>query len=235
MNTLFTFGCSYTDNFVKTKHENYDKYFQFRGGNYPLTWNEILSQKLNLILKNYGQGGCGNDYIFQTFCKHLDEYKQDDIIIVEWSYNERFKWADDNLNRWVHLSSGSEMKPELSLKTSQEIAINRESSIYINDLLNYEKIINTLSKYIGFKVFYWCADYKISINLQSNIHNNSNYLCNEYIKEGETIFSEIFRRNGQRIQEETNGLIEDLHMGESGHKIQSELFYEYILKYYHAS
>jgi hypothetical protein len=101
--------------------------------------------------------------------------------------------------------------------------------------LNYEKIINTLSKYIGFKVFYWCADYKISINLQSNTHNDSNYLCNEYIQEDETIFSEIFRRNGQRIQEETNGLIKDLHMGESGHKIQAELFYEYILKYYHAS
>jgi hypothetical protein len=227
MNTLFTFGCSYTEGFITNKSDNYEKYFLFRNGNYPLTWNEILSKNLNVDLKNYGKGGCGNDYIFQSFCDHLDELKSNDIVIIEWTYNERFKWADDDFNEWVHLSYGSDA-PDISLITSKEIAINRGSPLYIKDLLNYEKTINKISKYIGFRVFYWCADYKIAFDLQNLTMDKSQYLNFNYINSEETIFKEIFRRKGERIKEETKGLIEDLHMGETGHRIQSELFYEHI-------
>jgi hypothetical protein len=225
MNSLFTFGCSYTDSYKNNEIENYIKYFKFRGDNYPLTWNEILSKKLNIELKNYGKGSCGNDFIFQSFCDHLEEIRSNDILIIEWTYNERFKWAD-NYNTWVHLSHGN--RSEISFKTREDILINRGKLLYLNDIFNYEKVINEISKHVGFKVYYWCADFKIAYDLQNNPNGTSKYLCKNYINQGETIFSEILKRGGQRIKEETNNLINDLHMGETGHMIMAELFYEHI-------
>jgi hypothetical protein len=230
MNNLFTFGCSYTENFEPPNGSYiYQKYKKFRGGNFPPVWPEILSEKLNLNLVNYAIGGCGNDLIFQTFCKHLDEYNKKDLIIIEWTYNERFKWANIDKYEWLHLNYDSG-QPDINIKTSKDIAVNRSNSIYIEDILNYEKIINKISKYIGFKVYYWCADFKISHTLQNKTNKMTDYLCNENIGKNETIFSEIFRRNGLRIKEETNDIINDIHMGESGHRVQAELFYDYIIK-----
>jgi hypothetical protein len=44
--------------------------------------------------------------------------------------------------------------------------------------------------------------------------------------------SMIMFKGGETIYMETNHVVEDdTHLGEKGHKIQAELFYEYILKY----
>jgi hypothetical protein len=48
------------------------------------------------------------------------------------------------------------------------------------------------------------------------------------ISSGETVFHEIFRRGGKTIRQESNRTIDDTHLGESGHRIQYELFYNYI-------
>ena len=41
-------------------------------------------------------------------------------------------------------------------------------------------------------------------------------------------FNTIKKYGGQTIFEETNNIISDIHLGESGHRVQFELFYEYI-------
>ena len=43
-----------------------------------------------------------------------------------------------------------------------------------------------------------------------------------------TIFYEIFKLGGETIQKETNGLIKDLHFGETAHKIMGDLFFDHI-------
>ena len=43
-------------------------------------------------------------------------------------------------------------------------------------------------------------------------------------------FSLVIKNGGQWIIDETNNEVNDFHMGESGHKVQSDLFYEYIKK-----
>ena len=48
MNKLHTFGCSYTQDFNDNKIEAYIDYRNFRGGTFPLTWPEILSNKLKI-------------------------------------------------------------------------------------------------------------------------------------------------------------------------------------------
>jgi hypothetical protein len=43
-----------------------------------------------------------------------------------------------------------------------------------------------------------------------------------------TLFNEVNKRGGMTIFRETNEEIPDTHLGESGHKIQADLFYEYL-------
>ena len=43
-----------------------------------------------------------------------------------------------------------------------------------------------------------------------------------------TIFREVYKRGGKNIKQETNDEIPDTHLGESGHRIQANLFYEYL-------
>lgn len=73
---LVTSGCSFSDNC-------------------GLRWPHYLSKKLNLILKNRGQGSAGNDYISKSviheLCKLLkDDIKPSEILcIVMWSGLDR--------------------------------------------------------------------------------------------------------------------------------------------------
>jgi hypothetical protein len=46
----------------------------------------------------------------------------------------------------------------------------------------------------------------------------------------ETTFDQVFRLGGQRIFEETNGLVDDNHFGESAHRIMADLFFTDIVK-----
>ena len=82
MNTLFTFGCSYTADFETNNIENYLKYKEYRGGLYPKSWPTLLSEKMGMNVKNYGIGGTGNQSIFEQFCIHCDEINENDVVIM---------------------------------------------------------------------------------------------------------------------------------------------------------
>ena len=78
-NTLHTFGDSYTEG--------------QRGGNLPKSWSEILGEKLNMEVKNYGIGGNSNPQIFDDVCNKSHEFNKGDIVIINWTYKDRFRWA----------------------------------------------------------------------------------------------------------------------------------------------
>ena len=52
----------------------------------------------------------------------------------------------------------------------------------------------------------------------------------KYIGAGGYFFETISHYGGKTVQEETNYECTDNHLGESGHRVQSELFYNYIKK-----
>ena len=64
MNTLFTFGCSYTEDYNTCRVDTYVDYKNHMGGQYPKSWPIVLSENLNFNLKNYGEGASGNQQIF---------------------------------------------------------------------------------------------------------------------------------------------------------------------------
>ena len=233
MNTLYTFGCSYTQDFTDNKSPNYINYCNFRGGTFPLTWPEILSNKLNLDLKNHGFGGGGNNLIFQTLCNNINEIKKDDVVIIQWTYIHRYMWVNYKNNCWSHFGAGplngDTVVGEL---THEEITFNRTHPLYVNQIYEWMKMIDKISDLVGFKVYYWSGDRHILYPLDSKEKQNKKYLLgNLKIPSHDTIFHEIFKLGGKTIKEETNNLIGDSHFGETAHKIMGDLFFDHIKNY----
>lgn len=232
MTTLYTFGCSYTEGF-KMVHDNYKKYFEFLDNRVPKSWPNILSEKLDCYLKNYGEGASGNQQIFCEICKKSDEFKRNDIVIVQWSFIERYRIADNN-GGWLKKGPGSQIESnnELNNDCHESIVINRTQKQYIEEIYDYEKIIDRLSKEVGFEIYYWTIINDLIYNLPKNKLNQKKYLLHDYIiDQHDNIFSVVLKNGGKWISDETNNQINDQHMGESSHKIQADLFYKHIMKY----
>jgi hypothetical protein len=232
MSTLFTFGCSYTEDY-NDNHQNYKLYKEFRGGTFPKTWPTLLSEKFGFTLKNYGLSAAGNQEIFTNFCKRCYEFKKGDIVIFQWSFIERYRLSNISGNNWLHLGSGTINDDSPILKECHEkIIINRTLKPYYNEIYDFEKIIDRLSEEVGFEVYYWTIINELIYNLPKDILQQKKYLLHDKIKDSfDNTFSLVLKNGGQWIIDETNNEVNDFHMGELGHEIQAELFYEYIKKY----
>ncbi len=233
MNNLFTFGCSFTEGF-NLNHDLYREYKNYRGGLLPKSWPEILSGKLNLNLINYGKGGVGNQEIFSCFCKKVYEIEKGDMVIINWTFMERFRLSNALGDDWIHVGP-SKRKDENYEVVSNDcldmIFVNRTLKPYINEIYDYEKIIDRLSKEVGFDVYYWTIINELIYNQPIEILKQKKYLLNDKIENKfDNTFSIVIKNGGQWIIEETNDVVKDFHMGESGHQVQADLFYEHIIK-----
>jgi hypothetical protein len=229
MGKLFLFGCSYTAEyfFNSVLNDNYKKYYEFRGGNFPLTWGQLLANKLNLELVNCAWGGNGNEQIFQDVCNRSPKFESNDMVIIEWSYISRFRWAQFDGNFWMPIGPVNHDPKIINENTANDILVNRSHKLYIEQIYDFEKIIEVLSKHIGFKLYFWSADNQI-IYPNEKINRQEKYIASRFVGKDETIFNEVFRRNGERIFEETEGQVDDNHFGESAHQILFEIFYSHI-------
>jgi len=233
MNTLFTFGCSYTQGFnLSENNNNYCRFKEYRNGDLPKDWPTLLSEKLGFELKNYGENASGNNQIFQEICSHCNEFSDGDIVIIGWTFIDRYRWVDYENNTWVKHGSGNINEQHISKSTHEEIVYNRTHPFYIEEIYNYEKIIDELSFNKNFKVYYWsAAENNIITNIPTEkLRGIKKYILSDQIHPDNNNLRQIItKKGGLTIIEETNGLVVDFHLGESGHKIQSELFYKHII------
>ena len=223
MGTLWIFGCSYSAEYthrgVITK--NFQQYKDYRNGTLPEVWGKILANNLGYEYINCADGGVGNDFIFEQVCKNSENFKKDDILIIQWSYMDRFRWVVND--EWQHATSNTNI-PFISQQFCDETLISRTNDLFIKTIFEFERLIEVLSNVVGFNLYFWTADHKIS-----RLRSNETILNKKYIEKGGSLFNEVlFIRNGQRIFEETNGYVEDNHFAESAHKIMAELIYEHI-------
>ncbi len=246
MSTLYTFGCSFTENFSifhdmesETSRKKYVN--QYCNNISPDTWNESLAKKLNYELENYAgihgiksdngyEQNC-NDSIFNNICHASHKFKKNDIVIVEWTFMERFKWASDDNNCMVSLLP-SNYKFIGNDVVIEGILINRTSKLWIDELFKKMKIINSLSNSIGFDVFYWTVDRNITNYKIEEIFDNDKWLVNKKLLNKKDNFGYkdiVFDLGGKTITEETNNEINDDHFGKSAHDILSDLFYNDII------
>lgn len=78
---LFTFGCSIT------------KYY------YP-TWADIIGKKWKYF-ENWGQGGCGNSFIFSSImeCDQRHRFTKEDTVLVMWTCHGRHDFYQ--FGKWI--------------------------------------------------------------------------------------------------------------------------------------
>ena len=197
------------------------EYVNYKNG-WPKSWSEILSEKLNMTLINKAKGGLGNDAIFDEFCIQSDKIEKNDIVIIGWSYLNRFrfpKFIEDW--KWENMSVYSE-PPPLSKRTIEQVGVSRDNILYEDELHNRETLIKSYAKLKGFKVYFW--------NAALPLKNENGYLLQNIERESneDTFIQIVSRLGGQKIIDETNGIVNDNHLGEVGHIIQANLFYDEI-------
>ena len=260
MNTIHAFGDSYTEG--QPYHCTYPPFIQWkelRGGNLPMGWVEILGEKLNMETINHGVGGNSNIQIFQDICENAHLFKKGDIVFVNWTYRDRFRWAsiikysdgsyahqdkDGNpLYSWRKLSSNNDNPSDfehISRSTKDELVFNRSTNLYIDEVYNYENLIEQYANAKGFEVYFWSTDNDIIYSLPLEKYHQKKYILHNIITprqykknyHGGDFMSMIMFKGGETIYMETNHMVnDDTHLGEKGHKVQAELFYEYIMSY----
>jgi hypothetical protein len=228
MNSLFTFGCSLTDEFG-------EEYINYKKDKLPDTWPKILSKLLGKDLINLGKAASSNYSIFRQFISISEKIDKNDILIFGWTSILRYSFNDIHNNLVDILPNHKNDFP--SLKTHEEILFNRDNISWVNEIIDYIKLINLFCNKVECKVFHWTSD-----NTMTNfIYKNNSNLVDElrFIHMKELNYANMFdylcdpkHYNGNKVAkivDETNNLINDHHLGELGHKAQSKLFYEYII------
>lgn len=222
MNKLWIFGDNNSAIFGKTKERRFKYYKEYRNGTFPKTWSELLSNQLGLELKNMAVSGQSNYDIFDMFCKCVEQIKKDDIVIIGWGYVQRFRLVDETSNSFVtirpnqfnseHINNPALLNG-IDINVVNSILSNRTNTEWINEVYNWETIINLLSKCIGFKVAYWTFDVTL---------NKPYYLSTSDFR------TDLIKRGAEDIQWETNGKLIDDNFGEKGHLIQFKYFLNHM-------
>ena len=244
MSKLYTFGCSFTEDFepyYKKLRKNFrsDYIHDFLNGRIPKSWTEILAQKLEMDFSVYGAINCdikfaetygnSNESIFLNFCRLCEEIKQNDLVIIEWTFLERFLWYDENIGIIVSVLPNQYPSDNLPNEFFDRLIYNKSNLIWYEKIKNYQKIINELALAKGFKVYYWSIDDKYYEYFAKDINLSRQYLLNDLFKQHALFLTTIKNYGGKTIDEETEGKIRDTHFGEVGHQVIADLFYKHIV------
>lgn len=193
---LWTFGDSLTEGFTNNEDWSRD-YIEFKGYK-PKVYGEIISEKLDLNLKNLGKGGSDNYSIFQSFCDVSAEVGKNDFLIFGWSSPLRFRLVD-NTSNWLSIIPNfkytSSQFYKISQNTIDEILVNRNNYKFCEEVNNWIKLINNFLNQN--KIVHWT-----SFNKNLNAH---------YIT------------NLENIEMDTQSQIKDKHFSEKGQLQLSEI------------
>jgi len=210
MNTLHAFGCSYTALFENNSgRSQYEDYKKFRGGTYPKIWSELLSEKLGMKLNNVAMGGSSNYEIFQSFCDNVYKLNEGDIVVIGWSFKERFRLVDYTLGTFTRLGPGFyPFIPGVSNNTIDEMFVNRTHTKWLDEVYSWEKVIKKLCEVMGVKLLIWSFD--------------------STFPEHDGFQGRLLNFGATTIFGETDGKVPDQHFGEKGHIVQFQYFLDVL-------
>ncbi len=239
MSTLWTFGCSYTGEYHPIVNadgtpNNYTKYKEWRGGTLPEVWPHRLARMLGYKCKNLGMGGSSNSQILWEFSKVCDQIAEGDMVIIGWTQLARFI-IPENINHKtkkfspIHpngLEYFDKSTTGFSKETLEMMIVDKSDIKWVQDIYDWENLIENLAESKNFNVFFWSSDSKIIYEESASFKNKKKYLLQNSSKGAIDL---ILKSGGKTVEQETKGLIQDVHLGEFGHQKQSELFYENII------
>jgi len=149
MKRLWTFGDSFTEGYNE-KYEWSKNYIKWKGYT-PKVYGEVIADRLDVDLKNIGQGGSDNYTILERVCENVDKIKDDDLIIIGWSSPIRFRLVGEDETVWHSLipnfnNNIDSFGKMISQSTLDEIFVNRDTSPYQHEVIHWIKLLNKTFK-----------------------------------------------------------------------------------------
>ncbi len=140
---IWAFGDSYTDQFINPR-TTIKEYVDYKGY-VPKNYIDIISENLNLKIRNLGKGGTSNRTILSSFINVLDEIKENDILIFGWTSPNRFRIISNDLFYDVvspiDLHLPEDYLNVYSEQTIVEISTMRMNFIFLSEISEYIKWI----------------------------------------------------------------------------------------------
>lgn len=153
-NKLWTFGDSFTEGVLY----NYEKELIDIFGYEPKNWVDIISDELNLEVKNISYGGLCNYEIISNILENIPNIKKGDLVIISDTLPQRILGFDNSINKITSINT------ESLLKQTEEFQLENKTILidYVHDfILKYEEKWNE----------YWKLEFKkiVDIFLSSGI------------------------------------------------------------------
>ena len=168
MNTIWVFGCSFSSGHSGVPQES--------------TYGNLLAKELNYNIKNLSSAGASNDILFYRFNQNLNNLKDGDIVLYQFTGFNRIGFFDDDTDDSYFSSTGL---PELGIDTKRNDGpFSTKTDREIEILLDY--ILTWQSKRYRFT-------YNDTINLMHFLIKNKNikihtlYLFDEFSKRDENV------------------------------------------------
>lgn len=171
----FTWGSDLSDEFILLGNTEPDSVLLEEFGMLPnkpssLTWTSLVAEYLNMNYKCYAKPGCSNNTIARTFLDKIDEINSNDLVVINWTWINRWDFYNMDDDEWVTLRPTSD--------------INEQSKFYFSYLqselwdkwesLKCISMVISMLKERNIQYFMTCID---DLILDSDYHNP------KYIKE----------------------------------------------------
>jgi hypothetical protein len=211
MGTLWTFGDSFTngDGCIETQgiRDGDTKYYYEYKKDGDNIWPHHLGNLLNLKVKNCAISGASNDKIIDKIIDEFDNFKKDDIVIIQKTFSQRFDIP--NINRLqTHFGEALSIMAE-----------DLKKNPYIKNKLELECVLNygvLFSDSILFK-----ERHNKRFNFIKNVVDSKVFKCQMW-----DIFD--FMQSFENILEHTKGNIKDYHLSFNGHKDCADINYKLL-------
>jgi hypothetical protein len=201
MGKLWIFGDSFSVGRGMEDTHSYAKLKQKEFGVdsvWNLTWENLLSEELNLELVRRARDGASNSDIILSIIKDINNFKKDDCIIVGWSIPTRVSLPSPNPHSFEQISIQN-------YKAAKEFDKRFKTTNY------YDFYIKTFFPNINIHCKFWTEiGEQLLIHLKET-HNVKSWYWPEYYSDIHTIDSE------------TNDEIQDGHPSVIGHSYLKEI------------
>ena len=168
MNTIWVFGCSFSSGHSGVPQEK--------------TYGNLLAKELNYNVKNLSSAGASNDIIFYRFNQNLNNFKDGDIILYQFTAFNRIGFFEGEHDGTYFSTAGL---PELGITTKKnEGPFSNKKDEELENLIDY--ILTWQPKRYRFI-------YNDVMNVISFLTKNKNvkiytlYLLNEFHKDDKNI------------------------------------------------
>jgi hypothetical protein len=204
MNTLHTFGDSFTFGHGCVENCSFKEYYTYKKKDDDI-WPNHLAKRLEMNISNYGKTAFCNEQIFDSILKNFDSIKENDIVIIEKTYHDRLSIPNDS--DWISTLS-IEYTTEAWWKTKLEKIFSKEE---METLINFQ---------------YYFSPKKLYEKRNNDRFNFLKKILVNNTKVKECIIWDMPKiyNSFETIKTATNGEFIDFHFSFKGHK----QFAEYI-------